>query len=929
MIMLRALPAFLLVVILYINGSAQFLPFGKNKILYNPAGWKKIESAHFSVYYYDSLYSVAMGAVPVIEDAYRQYTSDFGQTVNYKIPLIIYNTHNHFAQTNVLPGILPEGIGGFFEYIKGRVVIPFNGSQERFHHVLRHELVHVFTNSRLNNILRERRISLDRYPPLWYTEGLAEYLSSGVDAQGEMVMRDAVISGYFPALEDFDRIRGSYLMYKGGQVFLEFFTGVYGREAAVKLLDNMWLSPDFKVVIEQTAGEAIQKISEKWKSYLRERFNAHFSFRETSPDSITDYTPPGYHFSPTVVKTTNGTKIYFLSNADGYTSLFSAVSGTHPFRIPGVPAMELRGEKEANFEVLHLMQRSLAAYRDSILCFIAKTGGNDRIYLMELHSGKVSAVLDSAEFISISDPSFSQTQPLLLFRGIGKTGYADIYLLNLRTKELKQLTDDAYDDKEPSFAYNGSVVFASSGRDGDPARISNIYTYDVNGYSITRLTDYNYALSSPLLSQEGQLYFTSDFSGVKQMYRYDISQKKVTHQYGSFLTGILDPVIFNDTLFYTAYNDGAFTIRSVAPGVMTAVSDTFARTQKIPEVVAATGIISSEEKVYKRDYAIDFAATQFTADPVYGNRGGGALTLSDLLGDDSYEFVFYNTAEVQSDFLKSLNVAVSRYLTTPGMNYSYGVFHFNGRRYDLRESDDYFFERSYGMYVAAIKPYSFFSRTELSASLINSDKELFGAFSRTKSTLLSLSVSQVFDNTLWYATGAIDGSRYRFLIGYTSDVKNSEVNYLTLIGDYRRYFRLGMFSSLAARVSVYYNEGKAARRYIMGGSWDLRGYPRFSLRGEKMWISSLELRTPLIDQFFVRFPALTIPFGMVRGAAFFDAGSTWDKTYSQTYGSVGIGFRINLFNSFALRYDMGKTIENNFSKFQKGLFYQFFFGWDF
>ena len=30
-----------------------------------------------------------------------------------------------------------------------------------------------------------------------------------------------------------------------------------------------------------------------------------------------------------------------------------------------------------------------------------------------------------------------------------------------------------------------------------------------------------------------------------------------------------------------------------------------------------------------------------------------------------------------------------------------------------------------------------------------------------------------------------------------------------------------------------------------------------------------------------------------------------------------------------LRYDIGKRIEDNLARFQKGLFYQFFFGWDF
>ena len=115
----------------------------------------------------------------------------------------------------------------------------------------------------------------------------------------------------------------------------------------------------------------------------------------------------------------------------------------------------------------------------------------------------------------------------------------------------------------------------------------------------------------------------------------------------------------------------------------------------------------------------------------------------------------------------------------------------------------------------------------------------------------------------------------------------------------------------------------------MGGSWDLRGWPRFSIRGEKMWISSLELRFPLIDEFRVKFPFFGLSFFGIRGATFFDAGSAWDSEYTFTRGSVGAGLRFNLFGIIALRYDIGKKIENNFRNFQPGLFYQFFFGWDF
>jgi len=115
----------------------------------------------------------------------------------------------------------------------------------------------------------------------------------------------------------------------------------------------------------------------------------------------------------------------------------------------------------------------------------------------------------------------------------------------------------------------------------------------------------------------------------------------------------------------------------------------------------------------------------------------------------------------------------------------------------------------------------------------------------------------------------------------------------------------------------------------MGGSWDLRGWPRWSIRGQKIWLASQELRFPVIDRLLLQLPFGAIGLGSIRGAIYTDVGAAWDTRYLDTKGSVGFGFRWNLGGVLVLRYDIGKRLEDNLGKFQKGLFYQFFFGWDF
>src|SRR5258707_6001979 len=80
--------------------------------------------------------------------------------------------------------------------------MPFRGSYSEFRHTLRHELVHVFqlslTTEVYNRYPRLRQAGL----PLWLTEGLAEYFSTGEDSRDEMVLRDMTALGQLPALRD-------------------------------------------------------------------------------------------------------------------------------------------------------------------------------------------------------------------------------------------------------------------------------------------------------------------------------------------------------------------------------------------------------------------------------------------------------------------------------------------------------------------------------------------------------------------------------------------------------------------------------------------------------------------------------------------------------------------------------------------------------
>jgi outer membrane protein assembly factor BamA len=173
----------------------------------------------------------------------------------------------------------------------------------------------------------------------------------------------------------------------------------------------------------------------------------------------------------------------------------------------------------------------------------------------------------------------------------------------------------------------------------------------------------------------------------------------------------------------------------------------------------------------------------------------------------------------------------------------------------------------------------------------------------------------------------MDGRRFLFRAGFTNDIRFNNVNYYTLIADYRRYFRLHQRVSYALRVMALRSEGNEARRFYIGGSWTLRGYPRFRIWGKNVFLLNHELRFPLVDALGIQFPFGGIGFRQLRGALFVDAGNAWEDDIVGMRGSFGIGFRMNLGGFLVLRYDIGRRTD--FNTIDDDTFYQFFFGWDY
>ncbi|MDZ7344120.1 MAG: biopolymer transporter Tol, partial [candidate division KSB1 bacterium] len=531
--------------LLFVLSFAAVLPsygqyFGKNHVQYKDFNTKYIQSEHFDIYFYQGGEDIVEFVAEIAEQSYREIKEDFRYELSSRITILVYNSHNDFQQTNVQIAPPEESVGGFTEFFKNRVVIPYEGNWEKFRHVIHHELVHavmlqMLYGSGVQSIITGiTRLQL----PLWFVEGLAEYESRGWDTESDMFMRDGALNGYIPEIP----YMGGFLAYKGGQSVFYYIAQKYGGEKIGELLGKIKLNKSVERGLRNSIGLSVEELSKRWHKYLKKEYWPDIADRQ-EPDEfakqLTDHTKQRNFINNSPALSPNGDKIAFLSDRSDYFDIYlmSAIDGR-------IISKLVSGQKAGHLEELHWLRPGIAWSPDSrYIAFAAKAGGEDVLHIVEVKKRKIVRSLKFG-LDGVFSPAWSPKDDEIAFVGM-KNSTCDIYAVDLDTETVRKITDDVFSDLEPAYSPDGSrLAFVSDRGDytdptGLPANFKiwhtdyrnlDIYTVDVigtpNGARIERITDTPFFEKTPVFSPDGKkLAFTSDRSGIYNIYLYDFADK--------------------------------------------------------------------------------------------------------------------------------------------------------------------------------------------------------------------------------------------------------------------------------------------------------------------------------------------------------------------------------------------------------------------
>jgi Tol biopolymer transport system component len=930
------------VVVLMSASSLDAQYFGRNKVEYFDFDFRILATEHFDVYYYPREERAARVAAQLAERWYARFSALLHHDLATRQPLVLYGSQAEFAQTNVVSGLLPDSVGGVTDAARRRITMPFAPTMAETNRVLGHEIVHAFQFD------IARKHAADTAQPLWFIEGIAEYLSRGsLDSESSLWLRDAVLSDHLPVKQGAAaRELSPYLF---GHAFWSYLGSRFGDDVVERALKPGKKQRRLRDRMRYATGEDLDALYDAWRLEAGRAYGRAPEGSDRVKAWMSEHMQLGPSLSP------DGTLAVFFSERDRLSlDLFLAdVSTGRVIRKLATTAAS------AKFDSLQPLRSAGAWSPDGQwFVFAAVRRGKAALTLIDMSQGGGDREIVFDDIGQVLSPSWSPDGRSIAFSALAG-GFTDLYVTDLASGGVRRLTDDVFADLQPAWSHDGRTIAFVSERfssDLDALRFGRprIALLDVSTLAVRDMSMLpgDAQLSPHWSADDRELYFVSDPNGTTNIYRAGLSGRSLRRITNvdtgvSGITSTSPAMSMADhapVLAYTVYERGR--PRLVVLDTSEELEGRPVSGEEIESEATDDGLegavdayladhtngLPEPESIAGRDYTSRMSLEGIgqpylsSGGGPFGTfvRAGGALFFGDMLGErrvgaavqvgnrmrDAAFMLRYLNQERRWNWgaLGELEPGVIRYQRSQAIEYEGQLALLQQADYlqraQLRAAAVVAYPFSRGLrveFTGGVRHATYHRDLRSQITLRDTGKKL--SSERVESTgglpttVGEVTAALVHDTTVFGPTGPLLGSRYRFEIAPAA----GQLSYTSVTADYRKYVMPIRPYSIAVRVlhSARYGADGADPRLLssfLGSSYFVRGH-RQDLRycrpdATRMCGDDLLGSRLLVGNLEVRVPLWgilsgEIDYGMFPADAFVfaDGGRVWSGSRPTAPGS--------------------------------------------
>jgi WD40 repeat protein len=918
--------------------------FGKNQIRYDKFTWYTYETDHFVMYYYPEIEPHLERMAGYAESAYQHVSSELKYDLAHKIPLILFQTSSEFQQQNVVPGAAQEGVGAFAEPTRTRIVMPMDEPPDLLYRLIVHELTHQFDYDIIPASL------VRRGSPLWIHEGLADYMTGEWRPMDLMAVRDAAVADIIPKmskLEGYSDVGGARMIYNLGHAIFEFIEARWGKDGLRAYLFALRKSVigGGEDAYEEAFKITAEEFDQQFDKYLKDRFKP-FRDKERPADYGRSLGPnpekTPYRGVYTAEPSPSGDLLAIFTgnrrDGEGDIILVSRKDGSV------VRKLTAGFDKDKGFEYIvtpggrwvTVPWLTWSATGDR-LAYFARTEKSRSLIMQDILTGDVKDRIEMRTLDEPESPDYSPDGKKVVFAAL-ENGVGDIFVVDLATREITNLTKDTFADSAPTWSPDGqSIVYI--------ARISSnekLFRLDLASGRKTQLTFGTHDDGAAQFLDNDTLVFASTATDPSQPIDPDVARNGKIYntwtlslktgelkQYSDAVAGNLYTIVLREGLGaprigVITYYKGDYELHTLErrDPIVTAASSDFGSpgTNVIDFQAPLSHTLVAEKKKKKGTFEKMFmdGRPPVNLGVTSGGDifGGTAVSFSDVLGDQQFSLYAASISQYRTLSLSYLNL---------GRRFNYALQGYSQTQFFYGTLEGVFYDPSFSGFIDrdlsiatrtirggsafGIWPFNRYRRMEVYGSVLNYNEsfndptlqdlsldyqqEQFGQPLFRSGTYVPFGVNFVQETTVFREFGPLAGNTVRASFEIAPKLGNT-LSRRTADIDARYYQRLGATGLLALRVKAFRSWGEAPDFMYFGGNSEMRGYEYLQFVGDQAGFLNAELRFPFID-------AMLTPIGIlggIRGVFFANMGGAnfqgqpfrWFARGSETYVPV-IGYR--------------------------------------
>jgi hypothetical protein len=540
--MLKNLLGFIILAISALSSFAQanVETFGQNRVQYRRFEWNFFEAKHFKIYHYDRAgRDLARYVAEQAEQDVRAVEKRLGGLFPDKINIILYNTYDDFEQTNI--GLnsnlqVQNNPAGTVNLVGDKLIIYYTGNHSDLKSQLRKGMATVVMERMLfgENVREMVKNAVLLNLPNWATLGYIDYVVDGWTSSSDNTWKNMLDSNRKLYFDELAATNPSV----AGKAFWKYISEKYGENNVKNLLYLTQLKSSLNHALQLSFNQTLTQTYDSLLTHYQSRYQFETQLFENPTQEetlIKVNVPKDESIIRNIMVSPRGSDVAYVQWKHGEykvvlekTSYINGERKNERATLLSGGVFNYLQDPDPNYPLLAWSNTGFK------LGIIYKKKNQIRIKVYNSAKGEMATfIVPANRFDRILSFTFMEDDDMIVLSAIRK-GQCDLFEYRLKRGRMTQITDDEWDDLNPTYVSGGSrkgIVFLSNRPQPHinikplPNELPNgplnafFYTAATKSYDLLQLTHLSNSNVEQIVPYGSDHFaFLNDKSGVRNRY---------------------------------------------------------------------------------------------------------------------------------------------------------------------------------------------------------------------------------------------------------------------------------------------------------------------------------------------------------------------------------------------------------------------------